>query len=130
MLADIMRGKKPCYAFHRMFGTDLDRLELSEIVSFLETGVREGVALEFKKDFPNHLEKTLASFANTYGGFLLIGVDETSTGAAALPIGGVELRPGLRDRQQGIAINCQRELYWAFGFDAPDTWIKSDFHIV
>jgi hypothetical protein len=81
-----------------MFGNDLEHLELSEIVSFLETGVREGVALEFKKDFPNHLEKTLASFANTYGGFLLIGVDETSTGAAALPIVGVELRPGLRER--------------------------------
>jgi hypothetical protein len=81
-----------------MFGTDLQHLEFSEIVSFLETGVREGVALEFKKDFPSHLEKTLASLANTYGGFVLIGVDETSSGAAVLPIAGVELRPGLRER--------------------------------
>jgi hypothetical protein len=25
------------------------------------------------------------------------------------------------------AMDCQRELYWAFGFDAPDKWIIEDF---
>jgi hypothetical protein len=35
----------------------------------------------------------------------------------------------LRDHQLEIAMDCQRELYWTFGFDAPQACIKSDFHI-
>jgi len=81
-----------------MFGTPLGSLKFSDILSFLETGVREGFTLDFKVDFPANLEKTLAAFANTYGGMAFIGVDETPSGAAALPLAGVPLKPGLRER--------------------------------
>lgn len=81
-----------------MFGSPLDRLQISEILSFLETGVREGFTLDFKVDFPSSLEKTLASFANTYGGMAFIGVEETPSGAAVIPIVGVPLKSGLRER--------------------------------
>lgn len=91
-------------SFEFMFAKPIQEIEFAEIVSFLETGVREGTALDFKLDFPSALEKTLASFANTYGGIILIGVDEADSGAAVLPITGVELRPGLRERvlQKGL----------------------------
>ncbi|MGB6686836.1 MAG: ATP-binding protein [Terracidiphilus sp.] len=87
-----------------MFGKPIQEITFAEIVSFLETGVREGTALDFKLDFPSALEKTLAAFANTYGGIILIGIDETDLGAAVLPITGVEVRPGLRERvlQKGL----------------------------
>lgn len=81
-----------------MFGKPIHEIKLEEIASFLETGIREGAALDFKRDFPSSLEKTLSAFANTYGGIVLIGVDETPTGTAALPITGVDLKPGLRER--------------------------------
>jgi hypothetical protein len=81
-----------------MFGSPLDRLEFSDILSFLQTGVREGFTLDFKVDFPSSLEKTLAAFANTYGGVALIGVDETPSGAAVIPVKGVQLKSGLRER--------------------------------
>ncbi len=29
----------------------------------------------------------------------------------------------------GVAMDCQRELYWAFGFDADENWLRGDFDI-
>jgi hypothetical protein len=55
-----------------------------DLNTFLSTGVRENFILDFKRDFPKNLEKTLVAFANTYGGTILIGVDETPTGTAVL----------------------------------------------
>jgi Putative DNA-binding domain len=47
----------------------------------------------------------LMLFANTYGGTILISVDETSTGAAVLPVHGLDLRPGLREHVLQIALD-------------------------
>jgi len=87
-----------------MFGTPIELIDLPQILDFLTTGVREGFALDFKENFPSNLEKTLAAFANSYGGMILIGVEETNTGAAVMPIKGVELTTGLRERvlQKGL----------------------------
>ncbi len=76
-----------------------------DLNTFLSTGVRENFILDFKRDFPKNLEKTLAAFANTYGGAILIGVDETPTGAAVLPVHGLNLRQGLRERVLQIALD-------------------------
>ncbi|HEX4321347.1 MAG TPA: ATP-binding protein [Acidobacteriaceae bacterium] len=89
-----------------MFGIPIEDVTYSALVSFLETGVREGFALDFKIDFPSNLEKTLSAFANTYGGVILIGVDETTTCEAKFPIRGVELKPGLRERVLQIAMDA------------------------
>lgn len=67
---------------------------------------REGVHLDFKKDFPNNLEKTISAFANTQGGIILIGVDETPTGEAKLPIDGIPLESGLRERAVNKALQA------------------------
>ena len=63
-----------------MFGVSIDKIELADVEAFCRTGVREGFILDFKLDFPSRLEKAVAAFANTYGGMILIGVDETPTG--------------------------------------------------
>ena len=76
-----------------------------DLHAFLSTGVRENFILDFKRDFPKNLEKTLGAFANTYGGTILIGVDETPTGAAVLPVHGLDLRKGLRERVLQIALD-------------------------
>ncbi len=88
-----------------MFGIPIDTIDYSAVVRFLATGVREGFALEFKSEFPPRFEKFLAAFANTYGGIILIGVNETSTGAAQVPLKGIELRPGLRERVLQIGLD-------------------------
>jgi hypothetical protein len=88
-----------------MFGTPLDEIDFDTIVRFLETGVRERFVLDLKSDFPVDLGKTIAAFANTYGGVILIGVEEAKTGAAQLPVCGIELKPGLRERVLQIALD-------------------------
>ena len=88
-----------------MFGLPIEKITFADVDAFCRSGVREGVLLDFKKDFPARLEKTIASFANTYGGIILIGVDETPTGAPVVPVCGVALVPGLRERVIQIGLD-------------------------
>jgi hypothetical protein len=89
-----------------MFGLPLDKITFEDIDAFCRSGVREGILLDFKRDFPARLEKSIAAFANTFGGMILIGVDETPTGEAALPISGVPLVSGLRERVIRIGLDA------------------------
>lgn len=89
-----------------LFDTPIDDIEIDDVVQFLQSGVREGTILEFKEQFPNRLEKYISSMANTFGGMILIGVEETSTGAGVLPIKGVPLTDGLRERVIQVGLNA------------------------
>jgi hypothetical protein len=89
-----------------MFGMPIDKIEFIDVENFCKSGIRESIILDFKKDFPARLEKTMAAFANTHGGVALLGVDETSTGAAVLPISGLSLTPGLRERVIQIGLDA------------------------
>jgi hypothetical protein len=89
-----------------MFSIPIDALTFQDVNTFCQTHAREGLVLDYKVDFPKHLEKTVASFANTYGGHILIGVGETSTGEPVLPIVGVALQPGLRERVVATALQA------------------------
>lgn len=89
-----------------MFSIPIDALTFQDVDSFCQARAREGLVLDYKADFPKHLEKTIASFANTYGGHILIGVGETSTGEPVLPIVGVALQPGLRERVVATALQA------------------------
>lgn len=89
-----------------MFSIPIDALTFQDVNTFCQTHAREGLVLDYKVDFPKHLEKTIASFANTYGGHILIGVGETSTGEPVLPIVGVALQPGLRERVVATALQA------------------------
>ena len=89
-----------------MFAKPIDSITFEDVEAFCRSGVREGIVLDFKKDFPTRLNKAIAAFANTYGGLLLIGVDENpATGQAAIPICGVQLMPGLRERVVRTALD-------------------------
>ncbi|MFP4497037.1 MAG: helix-turn-helix domain-containing protein [Vulcanimicrobiota bacterium] len=45
-------------------------------------GAQENIRLEFKRDYPgrSNMLKKLSAFANTYGGYLILGVDEDGMG--------------------------------------------------
>lgn len=89
-----------------MFNIPVDAITIDDVNLFCQSGVRENVILDFKKEFPAKLEKTIAALANTYGGMILIGVDETVAGAPVLPMVGIELAPGLRERVIQKAISA------------------------
>ncbi len=84
----------------------IDEISFSDIDAFCHSGVREGVVLDFKRDIPSRLDKTMAAFANTYGGIVLIGVDENPAGEPIVPIRGIPLVPGLRERVIQIGLDA------------------------
>ena len=51
-------------------------------------------------------EKAFVTMANTYGGLILIGVEETIPGTGVAPVKGLPLVPGLRERVIQIGINA------------------------
>jgi hypothetical protein len=89
-----------------MFSIPIDSLTFEQVDSFCQARPREGLILDYKLDFPRRLDKTIASFANTYGGHVLIGIDETATGEPVLPIAGVPLQSGLRERVVATALDA------------------------
>jgi hypothetical protein len=91
---------------NRMFSIPIDSLTFEQVSSFCQLRPREGLILDYKLDFPRRLDKTIASFANTYGGHVLIGVDETATGEPVLPVAGVPLQAGLRERVVATALGA------------------------
>jgi len=89
-----------------MFSIPIDSLTFQDVTNFCQTRAREGLVLDYKVDFPKNLDKAIASFANTYGGHILIGVNETPTGEPVLPIVGVAAHPGLRERVVATALQA------------------------
>ena len=67
--------------------------------------LREGVRLDFKQELPpGGINKQLAAFANTMGGVVLIGVVEQDS-HVKLPLDGIEIKPGLRERIVSAALD-------------------------
>ena len=72
------------------FDKDLDELSAADLEGL--TGVREGWYVEYKSQLPStrDLSKSLSSFANQYGGWLFLGVDEKPDLLTAGAFPGVE----------------------------------------
>ncbi len=54
----------------------LEEKNYEDLIGFLQVGLREGIRLDYKEDFPRNLEKTISAMANTEGGLVLVGVAE------------------------------------------------------
>ena len=72
------------------FNKEYDELSTGDLESLRE--VREGWYVEYKSQLPStrDLAKSLSSFANQYGGWLLLGVDETPDSLTAGTFPGIE----------------------------------------
>lgn len=85
-----------------------DRITFADVVAFLEQKIREKVRHDYKANFPadNYaLAKTLAAFANTMGGIVLVGIGQERNGEPTLPPSGLSGDSGnkLAERVQQIA---------------------------
>jgi hypothetical protein len=54
---------------------EIDQITFDDVDAFCQLRQREGIRLDYKLDVPKDLEKLVASFANTLGGLILLGVD-------------------------------------------------------
>lgn len=78
-----------------IFGKPLSEVTIQDVKIFCDKQIREGVNLDYKRDLTSKsLLKTMAAFANTRGGFIIVGVDDEDD-KPRLPIEGMEWKESL-----------------------------------
>ena len=93
-----------------IFSKPVTALCTADLQELIEDGAIENVRLEFKREFPDKDEtlKKLSSFANTYGGYIVIGADADAEGKiTGLP--GVERKRGFK----------QQTIQWCYDAASP-----------
>jgi len=88
-----------------IFSKPIAELNIEDIKTFCEKGIREGFALDYKADFPHDLAKSICAFANTFGGVILIGVEEDNESKPKLPVKGILFERGLHERVMSIILD-------------------------
>ncbi|HBV98163.1 MAG: hypothetical protein JL50_00355 [Peptococcaceae bacterium BICA1-7] len=84
------------------FNKPVEQLERGDLDLLARNEIAEGLYMEYKEDFPHNLAKIVASFANTFGGWILIGVDARNPQNMPLAFPGIELTGGPKDRLRHI----------------------------
>jgi len=87
-----------------LFNKDITKITFEDVVTFCEERIKESVNLDYKKDFPPNLEKTIAAFANTTGGLIIIGVEDQD-GRPKLPVEGLPYTKGLSEKVTSIILD-------------------------
>src|SRR5260370_25687806 len=78
-----------------IFGKPLSEVTIQDVKVFCDKQIREGINLDYKRDLTSKsLLKTMAAFANTRGGFIIVGVDDKDD-KPMLPIEGVDWKEAL-----------------------------------
>ena len=76
-----------------------------DIESFCQQGIPEGAYLDYKQDFPKDLAKVIAAMANTFGGIVLIGIEEDDENKPITPVTGIPFKRGLSERVTNIILS-------------------------
>ena len=99
-----------------IFTKPLSQLGTTDIQELLNDGTVENARLEFKLEVPNKDEtlKKLSSFANTFGGFMLIGAKATSTDGRIEDLPGVDVQAGYK----------QKVVQWGFDGASPPLTVE------
>lgn len=99
-----------------IFSKSLSRLEPTDLSELLQDRAVENARLEFKSEVPNKDEtlKKLSSFANTFGGFMVIGAKANSSDGRLEELPGVDVQDGYK----------QKVLDWCFGGANPPLTVE------
>jgi predicted HTH transcriptional regulator len=99
-----------------IYTTPMSRIGAGDLQELMVEGAVENVRLEFKSEIPNKDEtlKKLSSFANTFGGFAVIGAKANSADGRLQELSGVEEQSGYK----------QRLNQWAFDACSPPLVIE------
>jgi len=87
-----------------LFTKKIDEISYRDVQNFCSQNIKENEILEYKSDFPRDLDKVVSSMANTYGGIIIIGVNE-SDGYPNPPFEGIGYVNGLQERVSQIDIS-------------------------
>lgn len=83
-----------------IFTKHMSQLGTDDLAELLQDEAVENVRLEFKSKVPEKLEtlKKLSSFANSFGGFMVIGAKARSTDGRIEELQGVDEQPGFKQK--------------------------------
>src|SRR5882762_6242594 len=83
-----------------IYATPISQLKSSDLAELLQEQAVENTRLEFKREVPEKDEtlKKLSSFANTFGGFVVIGAAAQSKDARIESLPGVDEVPGYKQK--------------------------------
>jgi hypothetical protein len=88
-----------------LYSAAISSITWADIDLFCRQSTAENSFLDYKREFPNDLAKTIAAMANTLGGVILIGVDETNDGKPQLPLLGIPNDRGLEERVLNVVLD-------------------------
>jgi hypothetical protein len=92
-----------------IYSKQINSINYSDIALLFSDGAKENIRLEFKREYPSKEEplKKISSLANTWGGYIVIGIEQDINGKASALVG-VEPKQGF---QQQIIEWCYGSLY-------------------
>lgn len=81
-----------------LFGKPITNISIGDLQELLAEKAVENIRLEFKRDVPDKDEvlKKLSSFANTFGGLLVVGAEANSKDGRLIALPGVESQASYR----------------------------------
>lgn len=99
-----------------IFSRAISQLSTEDLQELLDQQAIENVRLEFKVEAPGRDEtlKKLSSFANTFGGFLIVGAQAKSADGRLQALVGVELQDGYK----------QKIVQWCFDGASPPLTVE------
>ena len=83
-----------------IYDKNISQVDTDDLQSLLDEAAVENVRLEFKRDDPRKDEwlKKLSSFANTFGGYVIIGAEAHSQSGRLLGLPGIAPISGFKQR--------------------------------
>jgi len=87
-----------------LFTKEITKITFEDVVNFCNEQIRESINLDYKREFPTDLEKTISSFANTMGGLIVLGVEDKD-GKPKLPVRGLKYEKGFSERVTSIILS-------------------------
>lgn len=85
-----------------IYTAPISEITWDDVDGFCQRQRPEDAYLDYKEDFPDRLQNTIAAMANTMGGVILIGVQEEKDSKPKVPIAGIAFDRGLSERVTNI----------------------------
>lgn len=88
-----------------LYTKNINDITFKNIEEFCKQQIPENLYLDYKEEInPNSLPKTIASMANTFGGLIIIGVEDEDS-KPKLPITGINFREGVREQINNLILS-------------------------
>ena len=86
-----------------LFTKEIEKITYQDVLDFCNQQYRENIHLDYKQDIDGGLAKTIAAMANTWGGLIVIGVEDEDS-KPKLPLKGIGYKEHLREQVNNIIL--------------------------